>query len=90
MTLLELKEKEFGLRFRTIPEISDEDIKEKIIKLLGNFLNCEEKDTEAEIDKVYRIKSRSATRRNVSRNVLNHFVRKKPTGLDCSKVLALS
>lgn len=39
---LELREKEFYLRFKAIPEISGEDIGEKIIKILEIFWDQKE------------------------------------------------
>lgn len=39
LALLELKEKEYCLRFRTLPEDSGEDVREKVIKALADFLD---------------------------------------------------
>lgn len=65
------------MRLRTIPKVSDENIREKIIKALAIFLDWEEEDTEVETGKVYRINSTFMRTRNVLRDVLVHFVRKK-------------
>lgn len=46
LALLELREKEFYLRFRAIPENSDKDIGKKFTKAFANFLDLNEKAIE--------------------------------------------
>ena len=65
------------MKFRSSPESSNDDTRERIIKVLASFLNCEEKDMEAEMYKVYRINFSFARARNIPRDMLVHFVRKK-------------
>lgn len=54
MALLELRNNSV-LRFRAILEIYDEKIRYRIIKILADFLDLEEKDMDSETDNVYRI-----------------------------------
>lgn len=49
--LLKLRQKEFCLRFRAIPDSSDENITERVIPTLSTFLGWEANDIETEMDK---------------------------------------
>lgn len=61
------------MRFRAIPEISDENIKQRFINVLA-FFKSRIGRYGNEIDKMYRINSRLVRLRNLRRDISMHFV----------------
>jgi len=76
MALAELREKEYILRLRAVPEQEDEDTRGRMICELAKFLEREEQELDIEIDKIFRVNSRYARIKKVSRDILVYFVRK--------------
>lgn len=63
------------MEFRAVPEVSDKNIREWIIKALAICFGLGEKVMDIEIDKIYRINSRFAWMRDIP--VLVQFVRRR-------------
>lgn len=76
IALVEMREKEFILRLRGVPEKSDENTREYIVSALAQYLQIEEEDLDSEIDKIFRVNSRYAREKKVPRDILIYFVRK--------------
>lgn len=77
LALLELRNKEFCLRFRGIPEFKEEELKGKIIQALATMIDWEEDRLNDEIEKIFRVNSKYAELHNKPRDVLVEFSRRK-------------
>ena len=77
LALFELREKEYCLRFRGIPEGKEKELDEKIIQTLANLIDWEEERMVDEIEKKNCINSKYANIHHKPRDVLVEFSRKK-------------
>lgn len=55
----ELRQRENNLRFRLVPETQGEEIKEKLIKEIAQWLEMQEEDVAKTIQNLFRIKVRT-------------------------------
>uniref|UniRef100_A0ACB8EQ75 Uncharacterized protein n=1 Tax=Sphaerodactylus townsendi TaxID=933632 RepID=A0ACB8EQ75_9SAUR len=74
--LMELRQKERFLRFRSLQETEEEDIKLKIIQLRAECMGKPGSEIHSEVDEVFRINSEIARERKLTRDVLVGFVKK--------------
>jgi len=89
IALLELRDKEFCLRLRGVPEAKEENLKDKIIQALLGLIDWEEEKMIEEIEKGFRINSRYAAMTNKPRDVLVQFARRKTRDKFCKLNLNL-
>ncbi|XP_062828079.1 rootletin-like [Anolis carolinensis] len=73
---IETNESEYQLRLRNVHEEQKENIKSIISQLIARLMDCQEKEVDLQIDKVYRINTNFARKNKVARDVIVHFVRK--------------
>lgn len=77
MAILELRKKEFCLRFRAIPEDSFETIREKPVRALTDLLSWKEEQMEGDLEKVYCINYSFVAMTQIARYILVHFLKKR-------------
>nr|GEZ82414.1 hypothetical protein [Tanacetum cinerariifolium] len=77
LALAEQERKQASLRFRAIPEQQGEDIRNRMLQILAQFLQIDQEELDLDLDKVYRINTRYAAIKKVPRDVLVHFVRQR-------------
>jgi len=77
LALLELRDKEYYLRFRGLPENKEEDLKEVRIQTLAIAIGWDEDRMADEIEKVFRVNSKYAEINKKPRDVLVEFSRRK-------------
>jgi len=77
IALLELRDKEYSLRFRGIPEGKEDEIEEIIIQTLANLLNWEEDKMAEETERLFCINSKYAQIHKKPRDILIEFSRRK-------------
>ncbi|XP_067323186.1 golgin subfamily A member 6-like protein 25 [Anolis sagrei] len=73
---MEAKELEFQLRLRNVDEDPKENIREKVIEILAEFLEYTDQEMQEQTDRVYRVNTNFATRNRVARDVVVHFAKK--------------
>ncbi|XP_042320653.1 uncharacterized protein LOC121929306 [Sceloporus undulatus] len=74
--MIDLKLKEKSVKIRGIPEQKDEDVNDKLIAAIANFMNRDPDSFGNEVDKLYRVNSLVAKQKGQPRDVSVHFVRK--------------
>nr|XP_060623125.1 trichohyalin-like [Anolis sagrei ordinatus] len=73
---LEAKEMEFQLRIRNIQEDANENIREKVIEILAELMECTGQQMQERTDRIYRVNTGFARRNRTARDVIVHFVKK--------------
>ncbi|XP_067316845.1 uncharacterized protein PF3D7_1120000-like [Anolis sagrei] len=73
---LEAKEMEFQLRIRNIQEDTNENIKDKVIEILAELVECSAQEMQDWTDRIYRINTNFAKRNKTPRDVIVNFVKK--------------
>nr|XP_016849588.1 PREDICTED: golgin subfamily A member 6-like protein 1 [Anolis carolinensis] len=73
---MEARELEFQLRLRNIQEEPGETIREKVIEILTNLLDCSEQEIKEQTDRTYRINTNFSRRNKTPRDMIVHFTKK--------------
>lgn len=76
----EIKMKELQLRIRGLKEEENEDIREIVVKILAELLEKNHEIIDANLDQVYRLKSRFAEKEGIPRDVIVNITPKKNKG----------